>query len=109
MPVVKRDFTYSQVKLMRSILNIRNEDNLISTTTIAKRCKVNPSNPHFRKILKQLEREGIINLAKIIGSTKLLRINRNELRDYIDEQKVTQENYDYFSEYHIISWRPGFG
>lgn len=109
MQVAKRDFTYKQVKLMISILNIGNEDNLISASTIAKRCKINDSNPHFRKVLNQFEKEGVINLAKVIGSTKLLKIDRKHLRNYIDEQRVINEMYNYFKDNHIVSWRPGFG
>lgn len=67
---------------------------------------MNPFNPLFRKIMKILFDEGVAKTINI-GNPKKIRINPNNLRDFIDEQGVVNKFYDYFHEEHLCSWRPG--
>jgi len=92
-----------QIEILVKISYIKNRE-WLSLTDIANEIEINVCNPYFSKISALLIELNILEIVRIVGQAKLIKINHKKLRDFIDEQKVCQFWFDYFNHYHIVSW-----
>lgn len=101
---IKRDFTYTQCKTMINMLE--NIENIKQTTVseISEAINVSVNNPQFWMILRYLKSINAIIFKQKIGTANIISINRKLLRDFIDEQEVTEFWYTYFNHNHLCQW-----
>lgn len=83
---IKRDFGFSDIIIMIKILNSNREETYESQ--LSKEIGYSPSRiSHIIRYLKKIKPR-IIKNDKVMGSNKMLRINRSLLKHFIDEQGI---------------------
>lgn len=99
----EQEFSTKECEILVMISEVKNKD-FLNFTTLAKELKLSSTNPSFARVLKTLLSKEIIEIKKIVGSSKIIKINHNKLVDLIDDQEQCVFWYEYFKSNHIISW-----
>lgn len=89
------NFSITECKLMISIYKIKFHDG-ITITDIARECNCDIGNPRFYKVLNYLREKGILEVSKIVGSCKFMKVNYKQLEEEIMKQREVQFWYEFF-------------
>lgn len=95
--------SFKECELIIKISLIKTTNNL-TLTALAKAIGTSSSSPTFVNVIKTLNEKKIIEIHNYIGHTKLVTIKENKITDYIDNMLLTNFFYNYFKEYHFITW-----
>jgi hypothetical protein len=102
---IKRDFKYTEVKILMDIIFAFEENKEQYTiSSLAKEIGMQPTSPYYNFVIKYLKSLDILITKDTFGNAKLVTINYKKLRDLIDDQKIVEEFYKYFNQFHICSW-----
>jgi len=103
---IKKDFSPKECKILAILYNIRNSKDLtVSKIAIEfNKYKISIKNPSFYMVLNYLKELKIIGEINKIGNVKFLKINKNDLRDLLDEQPDVILWYEYFNTAHHAWW-----
>ena len=99
------DFSFAEVKLLINISLIEKpRDEVLTLSMMAEKIGTQQSSPSFNKVITFLKSESIIEVHPYLGNTKIVKVDDTKLTDLIDNQKITNFFYDYFREWHSITW-----
>lgn len=101
---LRKDFTIRECEIMIKILN-SNGKRLINASTLAKNIGESRNSPTFNLVLKYLKQEGFVEEMGEVGNSKVIKINKKDLKNYIDEQEVINwfvENF--YKKHHHFIW-----
>lgn len=98
------DFSWEEIKIIIKIKNLINHKET-TISNIAKDIQISITHPYLYKILRYLMDKEAIVVNKIIGNTKLLKINYKKIKNVLDEQEEINFMVDnYISKDHKFLW-----
>ena len=99
----KEAFSYNECLMMLKIIEVENSPRL-SIRSLANQCKISEYHPRFRHLLTFLRNSHVITEIGSFGPSKIIEIDHKELRNLINEQRLTNVFRDYFAQWHVDPW-----
>ena len=95
------EWTFRRWQIMRDIYTSSREK-YTSITELTKELDVSRENPTLLETLSYLFDAEALVVTEIIGSCKIIRINKDKLRKILDDSPIFKEFVDYISQSRVI-------
>lgn len=96
------DKRVEELFILIAIFAYDNNKKEFTISELSSNLKINRTHPYFINIFKFMLENQMIEIIKIIGVTKILKINKIKIRDFVDELPLVKIiNEEYNSRYHF--------
>lgn len=78
------------------------ENKKIGISDLARKIKINRTNPYFQDVLYKLIEKNIISIVENIGRKKIIKIDHRKLREIVESSSIWSEFASYVHSNKII-------